>query len=493
MVKVLGYLWRLGLIALLGSGVYWLMFRRHLGSKEFAARVADVAKTYMGAESTQMEPLAWSGNTATARIFAAKGGERSHFKMLGAGDVSFRVPLSMYWQSEWRLNRISAGVLQVEFRSDLQQGISVPPGEASTPALPGTQTIPAVPDASAAEGESDLLFSPELSPPEERVRLELDAPDASLAPPQKEGNSRAIDLDLHRDGFSVSPKFNSLRIDGIDAARFDAGWGAIESTRGELREASLKARRSADGSWSIDVPSGTLHQNWLRDMKLTGLKARLRGGDLTIEDTPLQIGDTTATLSGSIRGGGEVPAFDLTIQGENLALDDFCGEPFSDMLDLRANGTLRLTGSPNIVAGVKVSGAMQVTEGSVRGLPIQLALANATTRIRFREFTITGGTIDFSTSGGRLYVQSFYLASRADVILRGRFECDRSSIVGEFEIGVDPVLLQKLAPEVQEKFFGREERGKRWMLIPINTPFEKLTSAAAREFTAAHEATKKPR
>lgn len=469
MVKVLGYVWRLGLIALVGLAAYWLMFRSHLGSKEFAARLAEAARTHLGAQSAQLTPLVWNGDQATGRQFSATGGPEAPYRLVAADDVSFRVPLTMFWEPEWRLSRVTIRALQVEFHSDLR-----------------TAAAKAAED-DKVEAALDSFSPPVLTAPGDAVELDVSAPDPSLNPEPKGRDARVLDLDLRKDGLDVSPRFNRVRIGGVDAARFEAGWGVEGKGRGELRQASLQARRGADGTWGIEVASGVLSQNWLRGIKVTGLRARLRGSELAIENTAVELGNAAAVLSGRIRGGS-APEFDLMLQGENFALESFCGEPFDRFLDLKANGSLRLTGSPNLASGVTIEGTMQVLEGAIRGLAIQQALASATTRIRFREFGITGGTIAFTTGGGRLQVTSFNLASRTDVTVRGRFDFEQAAFKGELEIGVDPALLFKVAPEVQDRFFGRQEDGKRWMTVPLEGGYERLTADLAREFTEAHEA-----
>jgi hypothetical protein len=472
-VRLLGYGWRFGLLVLLGLGVYWYLFRSHLASEAFAQRLADHARAALGAETAKLSRLEWHGGQAGARQFSATGGPGSFFRSIEASEVSFHVPFSTYWEPEWRLNRVEAGSVQVEFRSG---GLNV----AKPAEEPDLEAVP------------DSFSPPVLTAPGESLKLDATAPDPSLAPEAKGRDKRVLDLDLRKDGFDVAPPVRSLSFGGLEAARFGAGWGMTETTRGELRDASILAGRERDGAWMIEIPSGTLNQNWLRGLKLTNFRARYADGVLALENTPVQLGGGTATLGGRIRCA-ETPVFELALQVENLPLETFCGDPFDRFFSLQASGTLNIGGSTNLSSGITVAGTLQATGGSIRGLPIQHALASATTRIRFREFDITSGTIEIATGGGRLEVKSFTLASRTDVTVRGRFTHDASGFAGELEIGADQALLQKLSPAVSVRFFPKSQGGKRWMSVPLEgAEYDRLTSTLAREFTAAHEAAGKP-
>jgi len=470
MMRLLGYGWRLGLLVLLGAGGYWFLLRSHLAGEAFAGQLAGHLRDTLGAETASLSRLEWEGTEAHARRFAATGGPGSFFRTLEATQVSFRVPVSLYRKPEWTLSRVEAGSLQVDFRSG---GLNVPEAASEV----------AVPDG----------FSPPLlTVPGAEVKLDAGAPDPELAPEAKDRDPRVLDLDVNRDGLKVAPPVRRVALGGVQAAHFGAGWGTSALTRGELREASIRATREPGGSWLIDIPGGTLSQNWLRGLKFTHLRARYDGGVLALENTPVQIREVTGILGGRIRCA-EVPVFELTLQAEELPLETFCGDPFERYFNLRAGGTLQIGGSINRSTGITVTGAMDVSGGLIRGLAIQQALAAATTRLRFREFEITGGTVEFATGAGKLEVKSFNLLSRQDVVVRGAFTHDTGGFDGVLEIGVDPPLLQKLDPAVVGRFFPKSEEGKRWMTTPLKaTGYSRLTAALAKEFTEAHEAAGRP-
>lgn len=466
-VRLLGYGWRLGLLVVLGAAGYWFLLRSHLAGAAFAGELSGRLAEVLGAEKASLSRLEWKGNQAQARKFSATGGPESFFRTLEATEVSFRVPFSQYRNPEWALTRLEAGTLQVELRS-------------------GSLKAPEA-------GEVPDVFSPPvLTVPGDGVKLDAGAPDPELAPEPKGRDRRVLDLDVNRDGLEVVPPVRRVTFGGVQAAHFVAGWGTSEATRGELRDASIRASRGPGGSWVIDIPAGTLSQNWLRGLTFTQLRARYDAGVLALEDTPVRIGEVSGVLGGRIQCA-DVPVFALTLRAEDLPLETFCGEPFDRYFNLRAGGTLEIGGSTNRSSGITVTGAMVVTGGAIRGLPIQQALATATTRLRFREFEITGGTVEFATGSGKLEVKSFRLDSRRDVVLRGSLTHDAGDFTGALEIGVDPVLLQKLDPAVVGQFFPKEEEGRRWMTVSlVAAGHDRLTAGLAKAFLEAHEASGRP-
>jgi hypothetical protein len=75
--------------------------------------------------------------------------------------------------------------------------------------------------------------------------------------------------------------------------------------------------------------------------------------------------------------------------------------------------------------------------------------------------------------------------------LRGTLAWDKSEFSGAVELGVDPSLLSKLPPGMQDKFFPKSEAGKVWMAVPLDGGPDRLTQALARELTSAHAAAAK--
>ena len=468
LVKLIGYVWRLALIALLGGGVYWFMLRSHLGSKEFTAHLSTVVKDWIGADKVVISQIAWTGDLALAQKLSLDGGAGSFFRSFEAEDVRFRVPMAMLMEKKWDLRRIDASMVKLELRSG---------GLGATASVPSTSDD--VDDAMAS------FDPPVISAPAPKATLNAAAPDPDLKTETGSVDSRVLDLDLKKDGFNSAPKFKELGVRGLDATRFSAQWGSTSLTRGELTGAALSVTRTDDGAWVIESPSSQLSQNWLRGLQVTNLQARIVDNVLTLNDSPVQMGEFNGTLSGRVRLG-DVPIFELTLKGNKLPLASFANRALDQIFGMQASGELRIGGSTNLATGITIDGTVTVDNGFVRGLPVQQALADVSRRIRFRGFDVTGGTVEFSASGGQVDVKSFELASRSDISLRGSFKYVNEEFAGEMQIGVDPALLEKLAPSLVAQFFPKEEAGKLWMTTKLEGPIDRLTAVTARSLTDAH-------
>ena len=468
LVKLIGYVWRLALIALLGAGVYWFMLRSHLGSKEFTAHLSTVVKDWIGADKVVISQIAWTGDLALAQKLSLDGGTGSFFRSFEAEDVRFRVPIAMLMEKKWDLRRIDASMVKLELRSG---------------GLGATASVPSTPD-----DVDDAMASfdpPVISAPAPKATLNAAAPDPDLKTETGSVDSRVLDLDLKKDGFNIAPKFKELGVRGLDATRFSAQWGSTSLTRGELTGAALSVTRTDDGAWVIESPSSQFSQNWLRGLQVSNLQARIADNVLTLNESPVQMGEFNGTLGGRVRLG-DVPMFELTLKGDKLPLASFANRALDQIFGMQASGELRIGGSTNLATGITIDGTVTVDNGFVRGLPVQQALADVSRRIRFRGFAVTGGTVEFSASGGQVDVKSFVLASRSDISLRGSFKYVNEEFAGEMQIGVDPALLEKLAPSLVAEFFPKEEAGKLWMTTKLEGPIDRLTAVTARSLTDAH-------
>ena len=468
LVKLIGYVWRLALIALLGAGVYWFMLRSHLGSKEFTAHLSTVVKDWIGADKVVISQIAWTGDLALAQKLSLDGGTGSFFRSFEAEDVRFRVPMAMLMEKKWDLRRIDASMAKLELRSG---------------GLGATASVPSTPD-----DVDDAMASfdpPVISAPAPKATLNAAAPDPDIKTETGSVDSRVLDLDLKKDGFNIAPKFKELGVRGLDATRFSAQWGSTCLTRGELTGAALSVTRTDDGAWVIESPSSQFSQNWLRGLQVSNLQARIADNVLTLNESPVQMGVFNGTLGGRVRLG-DVPMFELTLKGDKLPLASFANRALDQIFGMQASGELRIGGSTNLATGITIDGTVTVDNGFVRGLPVQQALADVSRRIRFRGFDVTGGTVEFSASGGHVDVKSFELASRSDISLRGSFKYVNEEFAGEMQIGVDPALLEKLAPSLVAQFFPKEEAGKLWMTTKLEGPIDRLTAVTARSLTDAH-------
>lgn len=450
LTRFFGYVWRLAFLALLGFVVYIVLLRFHLGGRTFLRQWENGLAQYLVASEVKVSNLKWQGQTVNSTLVTAQGKPQAAYSSLEAGSVRFTVPFRMMWESEWTLRRVSMGHLVVNFRAGAM--------------APDTSSIPAL--------TNPLLDSP-------LPGLSLDAPaegstaPASLLEAPASSPRNEPDLRLMRDGFGVNPHLSELKIQGVDAVRFEATWGASAAAYGSLQGKGFSAAQENDGTWTLEIESGTLEQNWLKDLQFTGLKARLVEGKLFFDNTSLTYQGGKALLNGHVVLGG-MPELNLTLLLEEFPLSQFLTAPYTDIVSLKASGSIQITGSTNRSSGITMKGELTVLDGSISNLGVQRALVNISSRVRLREFDLTGGTINFETRPGALKVTSFELQSRDDIVLNGQFSVEHGLVEGECQIGIAPDLLIKVHPQVLERLLP-ERDSWRWVAVPLHGEVTKLT------------------
>ena len=468
LTRLFGYLWRLGLVALVGALVYWLLLRVHLGGDTFARQLSVESQKLLGADSVKIPKVEWRGEMGTVRRLQATGGTGTFFRSLEASDITFKVPLSMLWSKEWRFRRITIGSLDLILRSG---GLGGSAGVGLTEQE--KETIP--------EG-----FEEPVSAINAKVDLDATAPETPPNPGEEETSAKGrktLDLRLMKDGFGVAPDFDKLEINAFDANRLQINWGMSEGTFGALTDGSLNAVQKSPGDWTFEIPSATLGQNWLRGLQAKDLRVRYTDGTLEVEETAVRVGDGAATLSGRVLTG-EVPRFELKLKADKLPFERFFGEPFDGFLHLVASGELAIGGSTNLASGITIKGDLVLNGGSLRNLPLQDALVNATKRERFRDIEFTSGRCTIATGEGRLEVTNIEVLSRDDIILKGELRWEKGTFSGTLDIGCNPALLQKAPEAVRTGFFQSESGGKLWISTPLVGPLDDLTKALASRILA---------
>lgn len=447
--QFLGYVWRLAVLAVVAALVYFAFLRVHLGGRVFLRQWENGLAQYLQASEVKVSNLKWQGQTANTTLLTAKGEPGAVFSSLEAGSVRFTVPLRMMWDPQWTLRRVGMGHLNVNFRAG---GLSS--ASSIVPSL--TNPLP--------ESEPSLEIN---------ASLDLESqPTPSLLDDSPSADSEQ-DIKLMKDGFGVTPRLNELKIQGVDAARFEATWGLSASTRGSLQGKGFSATQEKDGSWTLEIESGVLEQNWLKNLEFTGLKARLVDGRLVFDNTSFTYNDSKALLSGHVVLGS-TPELDLTLLVEEFPLSRLLSEPYTNLISLTVSGSIKITGSTNRSSGIITQGELNVISGSIGNLAMQRALVNVASRVRLREFDLTGGTISFETRAGRVNVTAFDLQSRDDIVLNGHFSCEEGVVEGNCQIGIVPELLIKVHALVQDRLFPQKDAW-RWLTVPLSGEVAKLT------------------
>ncbi len=468
--KFFGWLWRVGLLAVLAGAVYYFLLQRHLASKEFGAKIAEEVKVYLGAEQTEGSALNWRGDRASIRSLRAIGGSGTIFRTLEAENVTFRVPFSMLWKKDWTPARVEMGRLEAALRS--VGGSDAAGAAAAAPPLSG-----ATPDDLPVDGVSTKIKASLTNDLEEEEK--------------KQPTGKGVDLRLRQDGFGVEPSFGRVALEGVTCDDATLTWGSSIVTRGTLSHVEVDATRSGN-EWTLVLsPKGTLEQNWLRPLQLGGGRLRVDAKQLHFDELKFRLGETgQGSLTGAV-ALGEVPRLDLTMKAERLPLGQLVGEEFEPFISAQATGTLKIGGSTNQSSGVSTIGTLALEQGIIRTLPVFDTLAVVTGRVRFRQFAFSKGEMTMETGGGRLAVKSFAFQSEEDIVAQGSFVWERGFFRGEMKLGADPALLGKLPPELLAEWFATESAGKRWITIPLEGSLRELTEAQSLAMAQAYQKAKK--
>lgn len=419
--QVLGYVWRILLLALSSILVSELLVRSHLKSKAFADLIAEETRTLLKAEEVQCDPLRWKNRLAFVVSMRAAGSGESFFDSIQAEGIHFSVPWAMTHRDAWRLGTISI----LEFDADLD-----------------ADPVPA-----SAETEAAAPTSREAAPP-----------------------------DPVRPRFGIHPRFDQLEFDVIETDNGTFRWGSEPFTTGSLRNARMNLSRAGSGI-VMNITSGVLSQNWLRDLRLSTLEVRHEPGTVRIERCEFSLGEAgTGTARGTIITG-EVPEVGFSAELDSVQLGDLLPEKYSDYFTGTVNASLKITGSTVTVEGIVCEGTVNLAGGLIRNLQAFETLTSIYADSRFRRLKIDEGTVSFTTKQGVLEITDFDLRAESFIRLKGRLRVDdeKELFTGRLDLGIDPRALEKY-PEIAEKYFPGNEDGFRWVNTDLQGSIKDLTS-----------------
>ncbi|CAN5221427.1 hypothetical protein BH23VER1_BH23VER1_14140 [soil metagenome] len=476
--RVVGYLFRLGVLVLVLGGFWWLSVRSELRSEDFSERFAWVAAEATGAESATFEPFAWKSGDAISSRFSLVGGSTSPFHRIDGQYLRVEDGTWRAFRSQWDLGDLSVDRLSVQLRSG---GLGTLPDRLS----------PAGDEGPAFKAE-DFLFRTRPSDPAGGVR------DSGARTAPEFGGAPAPAVAGFVPG--PGPRFESVTFGDIAATGVDVGWGHSDFTRGRLE--GLDATLSRDGErWLVTVKGGTLQQNWWRGLQLvTPMRASIGGGTIRFDDTRFAPdgGAGVITLSGQVTTG-QIPELDFVLALESVPIRPLLGaeSAFRNHVEGTLDGTATITGSINTRTGVvsRIDGTLST--GVIRRFPAFEALSVITGYDLLRGLPLSGARFALESASGTTTVTNFSLASDdSPIALAGSFSVDPDgSFSGQLDLGVDPTLLDK-HPRIRERFFeGRpalgDSRVASWIRIPLEGEFPSLGATLAEQLLAAYQETQK--
>lgn len=160
--------------------------------------------------------------------------------------------------------------------------------------------------------------------------------------------------------FAQSETFRFSRLDVADAT---IRWGYSEATRGEIRNASMVAVRSGEG-WALSFGNGLFSQNWIRDLRINRIEARVSPDGLEISSAELKQGDGVLSFTAEVSG----PVTDPRLSGagtfQSLSITPFLEPEVRSYLGGDISGEFTLGGSTYAQEGVQISADIEMRDAS---------------------------------------------------------------------------------------------------------------------------------
>ncbi|MDG2124726.1 MAG: hypothetical protein P8J87_13560, partial [Verrucomicrobiales bacterium] len=479
--RLLGYAWRLFVVAIILLVIGYVGVRRYIKSSEFSNSLATQASALLEAEETKLRPFSWKGSNAISAEFSAVGAQQSFFASLAGTYLQFERPLLSLFSPAWKFTDIRIDHLTLNLRSG---GIGVVPDLPST----NIDDLPEFP--------SDFI--------EPNTSIDTN-PDSEDSP-----DPLGMDLRIKSSGYGINPDFSQLTFDSLSINKLDATWGLTPLTRGSLTGAVATVTREND-AWTLTAASGTLNQRWLRDMKLsTPLAVIYRADSITFSPCELTFNGTpgTAKLGGQIKTG-DIPTLDFDLSVNSVRVGSLLSQnpAAADLIAGTIAATGKVAGSTNTGDGVTISLDASLHNGHFANIPLLAALASQTGHSPFRQLPIAG-TLKIATTASTTSFSDLALTSGDNVMIGGSFTVTTHDAdpkpadypagipytpaapdyAGTLKIGLAPDLLAR-HPEVRDRHF-KEDSGMFWIDVPLDGKLKTLTREQTDQLVTAFRNTR---
>ncbi len=451
--KLFGYLFRLLVLFLVPTVVYFVMLRQYAKSDAFNETLGSGLAATLNAQKAESRKAAWSfDGMLTLKSVEAKGAPGAFYEKLDARNIGTRVPLVMLWRKDWVLPRVSIEDLTLALRSG------------------GLGTAPQY----QLDGSEDEIRLPNLP--------------SALDPVPKTGAVSTRPPRVLRAGLGIAPDYANLKINGIQTARLQATWGNAPATRGAVTGMQTDLTRTSTG-WAVSGNGGTFRLGWLEDMAIEKLAVTVGQEEALMEEILLtRATGGKAALAGRLTFG-ELPELTAELNLEGVKLQDLIASEPGNLFSVEAGGTVKLSGSLNRATGIRMEGQLNLGAGRIAGLPVLRALSQITGEDQFRQVMIQSGKVDFTSEGSadhggliveiqRLEVDCGSLVRlkgnyrqeriRENTLAEGGIPVDRLKVSGLLQLGLAPHLASKMKPAVLERFFKASADGWLWLDLPVD-------------------------
>ncbi len=210
----------------------------------------------------------------------------------------------------------------------------------------------------------------------------------------------------------------------------------------------------------------------LEVMSLPGDLRRLTVGDFILRPTPdgIYVDNATFKFTGASPGAAFVTGLmgtggqrnvDLHVKFSDVPAEAVLPSDWSRRLSGRCGGDLEITGDPSEVAGPRVGGRVELTEGVLEALPVLDRIDKFAGTTRFRRLLISDLHVSFDRRGNELDVSEFLVEAAGTACVQGHLDFEGSQVnQGQYLIGVAPDVIKWL-PEWKKKIIEQVFRLER--------------------------------
>ncbi|MFA7345799.1 MAG: hypothetical protein WC003_15980 [Terrimicrobiaceae bacterium] len=265
--------------------------------------------------------------------------------------------------------------------------------------------------------------------------------------------------------------------------RFELGAlkiGAADLAFGGVKIAGAALSVKPDGAgWLFQGSGGELRFPCPPALAISGFRVREQGGDYYLTEGNLRLGENgKVSASGESVGGGK-----LQVAWEGVRTSDVLAGEWRKRLD----GVL--SGTAHIAFPGQATGAFQLRDGRIEGIPLLATVADFTGNPAFRRMPLQEIRGDFTFENGILRIKNFAAESKGLVRLEGVATLgQKGEIDGHFQIGVTPQTLQWL-PGSRERVFVNARNGYVWTDLTVggtlDHPNENLSQRLASAMGSA--------
>jgi len=225
-------------------------------------------------------------------------------------------------------------------------------------------------------------------------------------------------------GDIIFREYENTRIQNIDIASANIGWGYSERTRGRIDNTVVQIRRE-ENNWRMTLRGGEFTQNWLSGFEVVEIIVVCSPDGIVFEKAELRQGSATVDFTGLSVAAGDRPEVKGTVRVRGISLEPILPPAARSFIEGRISSDFSVSGSTNSAEGVAFDG-MIVMDGfnsvTVRDrIHLLRALSVVDFHNNYRRLDFNEGSFRLTTHAGQMIVRDINLAAEDLATISGAF------------------------------------------------------------------------